>query len=828
MFPYACAIFLSAFLLFQVQPLISKVILPWFGGAANVWTTCMLFFQLVLLAGYAYAHLLKQFRLRTQGMVHTALLALGAVFCYVIPGDAWKPTGDTNPTLGILKLLLGTVGVPYFILSTTGPLLQSWFAAAHPGRSPYRLYSLSNVGSLLALVSFPTFFETVFAKKQLGAIWAGGFVVFALLAAFLAWRVQQADAGSQPVEAALPDDGPEPPFGNVLLWLLLPAAASALLLAGTNQMLLDVAAVPFLFIMPLALYLVSFIICFDNEAWYVRPVWGLAFLAMLYPTKLVLEEGVSADIAWQIVVYNAIIFLGCMVCHGELAKLKPAPRHLTAYFLMISLGGAVGGFMVGILAPMLFVTYAEFPIALGAALVFFVAAALRHLQAPEAAGGEHGGKFLAAGVGLVVGAVLTRGNAFDADNLWTVLMIAGGLVALAGWAGRDRAATWLVTIVGVAGLCFLGRAGYEKYTEKEPGVLWRGRNFYGALVVRKYAASEEEGAHYSLSHGRIEHGMQFVDPKKKRFHTSYYGADSGLGIAIARHPRTLELGKDRKLRVGTIGLGTGTTATFCEKGDYFCFYDINALVPLVADGTLLNRASGKREQFFTHLKDAPEPVPVFLGDARIAMERQLQPGENAKQDFDVLAVDAFSGDAIPAHLITKECVEVYLKHFRNPNEGILAVHISNRYLRLERICRKLGLELNLKARKITNSKSKEEGVSTSTWVLLTRNKKFLADKFVIDASEDWDEGDEPLEKVWTDDYCNLVGVIDGNLIDRDWPTLAGWRDGAAEAWKRWRQAPEPPKDEKAQAEEEKAKAKEAKEKAKRYLKDADDALLGKP
>ncbi|NQT86236.1 hypothetical protein HQ560_05685, partial [bacterium] len=364
MLGFAVTIFISAFLLFQVQPLIGKYILPWFGGGPAVWTSCMLFFQMLLLGGYAYAHVIRtRLSQRTQVIVHVTLLAATLLALPIAPSEGWKPQGDENPALYILLLLAVTVGLPYFVLSATGPLLQAWFSVRHPGRSPYRLYALSNVGSLLALLSYPFLVEPAMALRSQSTTWSIGFglfVAFCIVSALSMLRVRPTDAD----EAGADEDSAPPGWGVCLVWVALAACGSTMLLAVTNQMSWDVAVVPFLWVLPLTLYLLTFIICFEFERWYYRPVfWPLLGLGAGAIVHLMFE-GVRMPILFQVAGYAGGMFFCCMVCHGELVRLKPSPRYLTSFYLMVSAGGALGGLFVSLVAPAVFPMYLELHIGL--------------------------------------------------------------------------------------------------------------------------------------------------------------------------------------------------------------------------------------------------------------------------------------------------------------------------------------------------------------------------------------------------------------------------------------------------------------------------------
>src|SRR5262245_60653974 len=361
---YAVTIFLSAFLLFQVQPLIAKMILPWFGGTAAVWTTCMLFFQLLLLGGYGYSHAYVSRRVPARRVVHVVLLVLAAATLPLAASAAWKPTGGEDPTWRILGLLATSVGLPYFILSTTGPLVQAWHARSHPGASPYRLFALSNLGSMLALLSYPLLVEPLLALGTQAATWSACFVLFAGLCALLAWRGREGDTT---VFSTWEGDKPGP--GLQALWAGLAACASTLLLAFTGHMTLNIAAIPFLWVLPLALYLLSFVLCFEASGWYRRWLF-LPLLVAGFAAVCVTLTRSNPSIWTLIPLYSATLFVACMVCHGELARSKPHPRYLTGFYLMVALGGALGGVLVGLVAPHVFHDLYELPLGMIALCIF--------------------------------------------------------------------------------------------------------------------------------------------------------------------------------------------------------------------------------------------------------------------------------------------------------------------------------------------------------------------------------------------------------------------------------------------------------------------------
>ncbi len=702
MIRFAATIFLSAFLLFQVQPLVSKRILPWFGGSPAVWTTCMLFFQLLLLGGYAYAHLVgTRLGQRRQVVVHLAVLgaaviALPLLFLPLCLGGSWKPTSPDSPMWKIAWLLAATVGLPFFALSSTSPLLQKWFTLARPQGAVYRLYALSNVGSLLALVTFPVVMEPLLSARTLAITWAAGFAGFVLLCAWSGLGALRAAvpaelaAESGPAAAVSPPQDARAPAPVWLLWLLLPACASIMLLAVTNTICQDIAVVPFLWVLPLGLYLLSFIICFDSERWYFRPVFWPLMIGMIAYMCYVLRAGADADLAAQISAFSLGLFACAMVCHGELVRLKPAPRRLTAFYLMVAAGGALGGVFVTLVAPLIFKTYVEL----------------------------HAGIWLSAAVALaaLVYSLWHR----EPDAGWARLV--RRLPAELRWAGISLAAVGLVGL-GVL-MAHLALRGQE-------GVVCTTRNFYGVLRVLEKQPDNPERHSFWLLHGRITHGVQYTGSLRRQ-PVSYYGRDTGLGLALDYYPR-----RDG-IRVWAIGMGTATLAVYGQAGDLYRFFEINSNV---VDLT-------KNKGYFTYFTDSPAQCEVVMGDGRLSIER-----EPPDERFDVLVLDAFSSDAIPVHLLTREAFEIYLRHM-NPG-GIIAVHISNRNLNLEPVVVGLADRFHLQT-VCRETTSDEDGVQWSTtWILLTNNEEFLATPEVQDGAEEMTS--RPC--YWTDDFSNLFTIV---------------------------------------------------------------------
>jgi SAM-dependent methyltransferase len=526
---FAATVFTSAFLLFLVQPIIAKQILPWFGGNASVWTVCMVFFQVLLLGGYAYADALsRRAAPRTQALVHTVLLAASLVFLPILAADGWKPDPDTDPAPRILALLTVTIGLPYFLLSTTGPLVQAWFARSFPAGTVYRLFALSNLASLLALVAYPPLIEPEITLEWQSYAWSALYVVFAGLCVASAWNAARHPASPSPSWVSESNSENPPAFSDYALWLVLSALGSLMLLATTSHITQNVASIPFLWIVPLVIYLLSFILVFDvggarrQSGWYSR-AWGLPLLfGLLGSMAYALYDNLGVwNIRYTIVLYCAGLFAACMFCHGELAAMRPAPRYLTRFYLMISVGGAAGGLFVGLIAPRIFDLYVELPIAL------------------IACGG--------------LAALLTFRWAWASDRRLAYAVPAAA-VAL------TTAIAWYVAEY-VAYIC--GNA------------LVMTRNFYGTLRVRETERGEDLRLTRSLIHGVINHGWQFVEPSLRMQPISYFGPGSGIA-------RALDYYGERPRRIGIVGLGVGVFTAWGRNGDYFRIYELDPDVVRIA------------------------------------------------------------------------------------------------------------------------------------------------------------------------------------------------------------------------------------------------------
>ena len=677
---YAATIFLSAFLLFEVQPMIGKIILPWFGGSSSVWSTCLLFFQAALLAGYLYAHWSTRYlKARQQAMLHLTLMATSIVLLPIVPSPGWKPEQAGDPSGRILLLLAATIGLPYILLSTTSPLLQAWYVAVRPGAVPYRLFALSNFGSLLALVSYPLLVEPLAATRTQAYGWSAIYAVFVILCAAVAWRLFRGTSRDKAAaESSLVT--PAPPWEVKLLWVALAGCASALLLTITTHMTMNVAPIPLLWVATLAIYLASFIICFEREKVYHRAVF-LPLLACALSEAayaLYFNKG-NLTIKWSIPVFLAALFLCSMACHGELVRLKPDPRHLTGFYLMVAFGGALGGLFVAVGAPHLFHTYAEMPV------------------------------------------TLTLCPALVCAVLW----ISPGV-----WQQKRLLVTVRITMV-VFTIALAIYLAYQKHLDDQRFEI-SVRNYYGVLRVYDLPETADQTGSRKLIHGTITHGVQLTAAEERRKPTSYYGPKSGVGRAIRYYEQRAPI------RLAMIGLGAGVTAAYGRPGDFFRFYEINPLDLSIAS------------TWFTFLRDCPADHQVLLGDARLTLERQ------PSQQYDLVAVDAFTSDAIPVHLLTREAVVLYFMHLKPA--GILAVHVSNRYLDLAPIVAQHSADLGKTAILVSDEGEDEDYLDKSDWVLVTADRGLFSDKLFRA------EGIGPVKprpglRPWTDDYSNLVEIL---------------------------------------------------------------------
>ena len=737
---FTITLFVSAALLFWIQPLIAKTLLPILGGTPAVWNTCMLFFQGVLLGGYAYVLAgIRLLGVRRQAALHVALLLLAALFVPApLSAFAAQPSiaGD-NPTFHLLWFLLKTIGLPFFVLSATAPLLQKWFAAIpHPSaRDPYFLYAASNAGSLLALLSFPLLLEPNLRVSEQGRMWAALYAVLGLLVAACAialWRVgkkpanEAADStstgGEQNGFTGMTDQDETITTMRRVRWTMLAFVPSSLVLGVTTYISTDIAAVPLLWVIPLALYLLTFVIAFAKRQYIPRRVSSRALAAAALVVVLVYASG-ATEPAWILVLAHLIFFfVAALVCHTRLAEERPPVKHLTEFYLWVAVGGALGGVFNALVAPALFDTVLEYPLM----IVLVCALRPRDESAEVDARARLFDLLLPVGVGALAAALGVLVMQFEIGNVGRIMLVIGVPLMLINHFLTKRPMRFALGLAAVM-------IGSLVYTAGSGRTLARERNFYGTLRVTESGS----GAFHRLQHGSTIHGRQFVDEERRCEPLSYFHRTGPLGAVFdvfnARRPAS---------NVAIVGLGTGATVAYARPNQQWTFYEINPAVIEIA----------RDPRLFTYLRDchANAPVEVVLGDARL----QLQ---NAPpRHYGLIVLDAFSSDAVPAHLLTKEALDIYLSKLAEG--GLIAFHVSSRSLNLHRVVAGLAQSANLSALVFDDGEHDPiNGKEPSQWVTVARRAEDLGD---LNIDPRW----QPLDKearpsVWRDDFSNIISVF---------------------------------------------------------------------
>jgi hypothetical protein len=692
---FMISIFLSAFLLFQIQPMIARIILPWFGGTSAVWSTVQMFFQVLLTGGYAYANWLIG-KSRRREIIHLSLLGASVGLILVLslvwkspitPDAVWKPRQLDFPVWEISKLLLVSVGLQYFLLSTNSPLIQAWFHRIFPEKSVYRLYTISNLGSLLGLITYPVLVEPYLTLAWQGRFWSLMFLIYTGLAAYGVIKSHRNNPLLE-IDPSPTSKGiiPLPSERSYNLWIGLAASASVLLLATTSQITQEVAVIPFLWVLPLTIYLLTFILTFSGEHWYSRQVFTVLFFITTLLVSWALGQSDALGITTQIGIYLLGLFMACMVCHGELYRLRPHPKHLTRFYLMVSVGGALGGIIINFIAPVFFKGYWELPL----------------------------------------------GYAF----CWLLYLIVTFVVADAF---RQRWVFILNNVLLVSMVAISGVRSYQQIHTDLQNDLFIQRNYYGVVRVRELDEGKPSLQRYALVHGVTIHGFQFLSVQKRDLPTTYFGETSGGGMALLNHPR-----RGEGMRVGVLGLGIGTLAAYGQQGDVYRFYEINPLVIQLAEG---------QGGYFSFLADSQANVEVIPGDARVSLERELS--TSGSQRYDVLMLDVFSSDSIPVHLLDKEAFNLYLNHLQP--DGILAVHVSNRHLDLVPVVWTLADNFNL-SRIVIDDPGEGVGSFPSMWVLLGRDPVLLETPTLLSRARPMNDYVSKVQ-LWTDDYNNLFQIL---------------------------------------------------------------------
>ena len=718
---FGVTIFVSSALLFSIQPMIAKMLLPLLGGTPAVWNTCMLFFQAMLLCGYAYALLVSRWPLKHQLVAQLAILCLAFISLPIGLSSSWMnsvPPSD-NPSLWLLMCLAASVGLPFFIVSSNSPLLQKWFSrtSTESARDPYFLYSASNAGSLLALLAYPALMEPLFTLRAQGRLWTVVYAVLVLLIALHAVRLWRSRA-TEPVSIEEEIAAPRPSLNRRLRWLLLAFAPSSLMLGVTNYITTDIASVPLLWIIPLALYLLTMVFAFAR-----KPLFSPRLADLIVPgATIVLLMLYLADSSGRgsrilIILHLAYFFFAALMCHGQLAADRPGAQYLAQFYVWLSLGGVLGGIFNALLAPMLFRSVVEYPLAI----------LLSCLLLPGARGEGKEQRLDFAFPVLIF--AFTMGLSWVADRFaptqmsGSVFVVAVPLFISYPLHKRPlRFALSLGAIVLAAGLV----TGVGRSTMHSE------RNFFGVLKV---IGDQNLNVHTFL-HGSTIHGRQSTIPDRRCEPLSYYHREGPLGRIFTQFESSRAAGN-----VAIIGLGTGATVSYSRPGEHWTFYEINPAVVSVA----------RSRDYFSYLSDcAAAPVQVVLGDARLKLHSAQD------RSYDLLVLDAFSSDAIPVHLMTQQALDLYLSKLA-PG-GLIVFHISNRNLDLGEVVADLAKSRNLSCLSLLDlSPTTPNGKDPSHWVVLARNS---ADYGTL--ANDADA--RPLlskcaEDVWTDDFSNILSVF---------------------------------------------------------------------
>ena len=660
---YALTIFLSAFLLFVVEPMAAKQLLPTLGGSSAVWTTCLVFFSVMLLLGYLYAHWIStNFKPIRQAIIHIVLLtaALLTLGVHVRPGPS---AVSYHPAVTVFRVLATVIGLPYLALSATTPLLTAWYAGSFGSDSPYRLFALSNLASLLALASYPLLIEPGLTMRQQTGLWSGAFLLFAVLCGALAWQGRRRVASPMPEQASL-SGHPEP------FWFLLALGGGMMLTAVTSHMSANIAAIPLLWLPPLALYLLTFILAFQG-AWLPVRQSMLRFVLVAVASMAYMLRDIRAQlpIAVSVPLFLIALFIICFFLHGELYARRPVTAGMTRFYLVAAAGGAAGTLLVGVIAPLVF-----------------------------------------------------RANYDLACTLVVVALIALAATWQDGWGLR------MLWMVGTTAAIVVLSTQIRQYDDDAVALM---RNFYGTLRVRETHLPPQSDTDRQLLNGTIEHGAEWFAPQFLGQPLTYYATNSGLGLAMR-----LCCGAGPK-RVGVIGLGTGTVAAYGNAGDVIRFYEINPPVERLA------------RHWFTFLHDSGAKTDVVLGDARLSLASE------PPQNFNVIVVDAFSGDAIPVHLLTREALALYRRHLRP--DGIIAFHVSNQYIDLEPVVAGIAGNAGLRAVSVHSHGDEQSGLYYADWILVTANQAFLDQPEIINNGFA-----TPLKagaRLWTDNYSSVFPLL---------------------------------------------------------------------
>ena len=719
---FTSTLFVSAFLLFLVQPMVAKMVLPMLGGSPMVWNTCMVFFQMALLVGYAYAHgATKWLHGRTQMALHVVLLLLPFSMLPFLIGPDSAPPAESTPIPWLLMMLASAIGLPFLTLATSASVLQHWFSRTnHPSaRDPYFLYVASNIGSFVALIAYPALVEPSLSLRDQSRFWTAGYSVFAALVIGCAVFARRTGLGGTERTESTPDLSPtgNPPLTTTrrAWWVALAFIPSSLMLAVTTYLSTDVGAVPLLWIVPLGLYLVTFIAAFSSKASVLQAAARRAFPLLLVPLAMLLSIRATGNLALMLPLHLLAFVAAALLCHTRLADDRPAPAHLTEFYLWISFGGMLGGLFNGLAAPLLFTRVYEYPIVLALACIVLPGAISSSFSSRRAIAMD----FV---VPIAIGALMLAALWYAPPQI-AIGYAAAAIPAVVAFGARRRPLRFAMSI----GVLTIGGVMMSSAS-----VLHAERTFFGVYRVTQ----DHKGEYRALAHGTTLHGMQALQGPEQGEPLTYFhrGGPFGQafeGLSHAKKPQD----------VAVIGLGVGTLAAYAQPGQLWTFYEIDEAVERIA----------RNPGYFDYLERCGERCRVVIGDARLSLARARG------NQYDLLVLDAFSSDSIPMHLLTSEALALYLKGLRP--DGVILFHISNRHLTLAPIVGRLAKQHNLVA--LVNTDQHAPGWprsrTPSIWVAMARNGDYLGP---IAADSRWKPVNVTASTpLWTDDFSNILSAV---------------------------------------------------------------------
>ncbi len=733
---HTAAIVVSALLLFLVQPMFAKMALPLLGGSSQVWATCMVFFQTALLAGYAYAHWIStRLGYRRQLMVHGAIMLLPFLTLPIAIAPGIVPPVTAHPEIWLLGLLSASVGLPFFVVSTTGPLLQKWFShSAHKrAKDPYFLYAASNTGSMVGLLAYPLLVEPTLSLTDQSMYWMAGYVLLVLITGGAALSVGQPVADSSAAKDQAEQNGVKSgalSWRRRLRWIALASVPSSLMLGLTTHLTTDIASVPLLWVIPLAIYLLTFILVFARRQWKGHRLMIRILPALALLLAMLLVTGTTKPPVLIAIINIACFFVAAMVCHGELAADRPGVRHLTSFYMLMAVGGALGGVFNALLSPLIFNSIAEYPIAILLACALcpareVLSKCIRWQDFAVAVIPGAAVLTLSLVVETMMRATGLGGLAFN--NLRTIMVIALPLIVC--YMLMRRPFRYALALGG----WYL--ASHMLYEQTRGDLLFAERSFYGVHRVN----DQPEYQARVLRHGFTAHGMQKNDPRLHHIGTTYYHPSGPAGQVFSQFGTELD-------KVGIVGLGAGTMATFAEPGSDFTYYEIDPVVEAVAED----------ENLFTYLRDARAlgaDITNIIGDARLTLARE------SDGHLDLLIIDAFSSASIPVHLLTREALTLYFQKLKP--DGLLLFHVSNKSLNVRRPLASLADDLGLSAMQQDNDiESRQQGIEgkfASQWVVMSRDQARL--ERLPQGPARWRALEARGDAVWTDDFSNIIQLI---------------------------------------------------------------------